>query len=217
VAKNSRYCVPFRRRREGKTDYKARKAFLLSGKPRLVARCSINNVIAQIVVARPNGDEVVVSAQSREVARKYGWKAPRGNLPAAYLTGFLCGLKDSAQGIKEAILDVGLYRPSKGARIFGVLRGVLDAEVDVPHSEEKLPDEKRVEGEHIAKYADSLASKPEEYQLRFSNYLKGKTSPEILPKHVAEVKERMIESFKSGGSKVGAKRPKRQPKRQQKK
>jgi len=60
VAKNSRYCAPFRRRQEGKTDYRAREAFLLSGKPRLVARSSLNNMVAQIVVAKPKGDEVLV-------------------------------------------------------------------------------------------------------------------------------------------------------------
>jgi large subunit ribosomal protein L18 len=205
--------MPFRRRRERKTDYKARKAFLLSGKPRLVARCSINNVTAQIIVAKPNGDEVVVSAQSKEVARKYGWKAPRGSVPAAYLTGFLCGLKARAHGIEGAILDIGLYTPSKGARIFAVLKGVLDAEVNVPHSEEKLPDEKRLAGEHIAKYAESLAADPEEYQSRFSKYLKEKAPPETLPKHVAQVKTNMMNAFKSGGDKVVAQRPKRQTKK----
>jgi large subunit ribosomal protein L18 len=213
VATSSRYCLPFRRRRERKTDFKARKAFLLSGKPRLVARCSINNVSAQIIVAEPNGDKVVVSAQSKEIARKYGWKAPRGSVPAAYLTGFLCGLKARAHGIEEAILDIGLYPPSKGARIFAVLKGVLDAEVNVPHSEEKLPDEQRLTGEHIAKYAQGLASDAEEYQSRFSSYLKEKTPPESLPKHVAQVKTDMMKAFKSGGSKVVAQKPKRQTKK----
>jgi large subunit ribosomal protein L18 len=214
VAKNSRYCVPFRRRREGKTDYKARKALLLSGKPRLVARCSTGNVSAQIIVAKASGDEVIVSAQSREVARRYGYKAPRGNLPAAYLTGFLVGLKAKAHGVENAILDIGLYPPSKGARVFAVLKGVLDANVDVPHSEEKLPDEKRAQGEHIEKYAESLAPNTEEYQLRFSSYLKKKTPPEALPKHVAQVKTDMMGAFKSGGGKIGTQRPKkRKPKK----
>jgi large subunit ribosomal protein L18 len=178
-----------------------------------VARCSINNVSAQIIVAKPKGDEVVVSAQSKEVARKYGWKAPRGSVPAAYLTGFLCGLKAKAHGIEGAILDIGLHPPSRGARIFAVLKGVLDADVNVPHSEEKLPDEKRITGEHIAKYAQSLAADTEEYQSRFSNFLKEKTRPETLPKHVAQVKTDMMKAFKSGGGKVVAQRPKRQKKK----
>ena len=199
MAKGSRYCAPFRRRKEGKTDYGARKALLASGKPRLVTRSSIKNIVAQIVVAKPKGDEVVVSAHSRELMGKYGWKAPTGNLPAAYLTGFLCGLKAKARGVDEAILDIGLYPPSKGAKIFAVLKGVLDAELDVPHSEKKLPDDYRTKGEHIAKYAESLAVNAEEYQSKFSKYLAQKLPPEKFPKHVAKVKADMIAAFKSGG------------------
>jgi large subunit ribosomal protein L18 len=202
VARNSRYCTKFRRRREGKTDYRARKAFILSGKPRLVARTSINNTTAQIILAKPTGDQVLVSAHSRELTKKYGWKAPRGNLPAAYLTGFLCGLKAKAHGVGEAILDMGLYPPSQGARVFAVLKGVLDAKVNVPHSEQKLPDEKRIGGEHIAKYAEGLASNAEEYQGKFSKYLEQKIRPETLPKHFAKVKSDMVVAFKSRGKNI---------------
>jgi large subunit ribosomal protein L18 len=202
MAKNSRYCTPYRRRKEGKTDYQARKAFVLSGKPRVVVRGSLKNVIAQIVVAKPEGDEVLVSAHSRELAKKYGWKAPRGNLPSAYLTGLLCGLKAKAKGIEEAILDIGLHAPSKGARIFAVLKGVLDAGVEVPHSEEKLPDEKRIDGEHIVQYAKSLASNPEEYQARFAKYVEQNLLPENLSENFAETKKSVVAAFKSGGKRT---------------
>jgi len=201
MAKDSRYCVQLRRRKEGKTDYKARKALVISGKPRLVVRNTLKNVIAQIIVAKPHGDEVLVSAHSREL-KKYEWKAHAGNLPSAYLTGLLCGLKAKAQGVKEVILDIGLHSPSKGARVFAMLKGVLDAGVHVPHSEEKLPDEKRIEGEHIAQYAESLASNPEEYQSKFSKYLEQKLPPESLPKHFAKVKKEILAAFKSGGKKA---------------
>ena len=198
MAKNSRYCTKFRRRREGKTDYKARRALIVSGRPRLVTRTSINNVIAQVIAAKPKGDEVLVSAHSRELG-KYGWKAPRGNVPTAYLTGYLCGLKAKAKGVEEAIFDIGLYPPTKGAKLFAVLKGVLDAKVNVPHSAEKLPDEKRLKGEHIAAYAQSLASEPERYQLRFSKYLRQDIKPETLPAHFAQVKNDMLAAFKNGG------------------
>lgn len=202
MAKNSRYCAPYRRRKEGKTDYKTRKAFVLSGKPRIVVRGTLKNVIAQVVVAKPKGDEVLVSAHSRELTKEYGWKASRGNLPAAYLTGFLCGSKAKAQNIEEAILDIGLHSPSKGARVFAALKGVLDAGVMVPHSEEKLPDENRIKGEHVVKYAESLVSTPEEYQAKFSKYLEQKLSPEKLSDNFTEVKKNVIVAFKSGGKKA---------------
>ncbi len=198
MAKNSRYCTKFRRRREGKTDYKARRALIVSGRPRLVTRTSINNIIAQVIAAKPEGDQVLVSAHSRELA-KYGWKAPRGNVPTAYLTGYLCGLKAKAKGVEEAIFDIGLYPPTKGAKLFAVLKGVLDAKVNVPHSAEKLPDEKRLKGEHIAAYAQSLASEPEKYKSKFSKYLRQDIKPETLPKHFAQVKNDMLAAFKNGG------------------
>ncbi len=201
MARGSRYCVQFRRRREGKTDYEARKALVLSGKPRLVVRGTLKNVVAQIIVAKPYGDEVLVSAYSGEL-KNYGWQAPRGNLPAAYLTGLICGLKAKAKGLKEAILDIGLNSPSKFARVFAVLKGVLDAGIQIPHSEEKLPDEKRIKGEHIAQYAESLVSNPEEYQSKFSKYLQQKIPPENLPKHFAKVKTEILGEFKGGGKKT---------------
>jgi len=201
MAKGPRYCVPFRRRREGKTNYKARKALLLSGKPRLVARGSLENMIVQVIVAKPHGDEIIISAHSRELTRNYGWKAPRGNIPASYLTGFLCGSKAKAKGVKEAVLDIGLHSPTKNARVFAVLKGVLDAGVRVPHSEEKLPDGDRIEGKHIAGYAKILASNPEEYQIRFSRYLKQKLPPEKFPKHFAKIKKDITASV-SGGKKA---------------
>ena len=202
MARNSRYCAPYRRRREGKTDYKARKVFILSGKPRVVIRGSLKNVIAQIVIAKPEGDEVLVSAHSRELAREYGWKASRGNLPAAYLTGFLCGSKAKAKGVEEAIPDIGLHSPSKGARIFAALKGIADTGVQIPHGEKKLPDEKRIKGEHIVHYAESLASTPEVYQARFSRYLEQKLPPERLSEAFAGAKEAIATAFKSGGKKV---------------
>ncbi|RJS78767.1 50S ribosomal protein L18 [Candidatus Bathyarchaeota archaeon] len=198
MARDARYNVPFRRRREGKTDYKARKALVLSGKPRLVARGTLKNMIAQIIVAKPHGDEVTVSAHTRELTRKYGWKAPRGNIPAAYLTGLLCGLKAKTKGVKEAVLDIGLHSPTKGARVFAVLKGALDAGLNIPHSEGKLPEENRIEGKHIAEYAKNLASNQEEYQLRFSKYLEQKLSPENLPKHFEKVKKTILSAFKGG-------------------
>ncbi len=67
MAKNASYRVKLRRRREGKTDYQARKALVSSRKPRLVTRASIKNVEVQIINAKPHGDMVLASANSREL------------------------------------------------------------------------------------------------------------------------------------------------------
>ncbi len=203
MAKDARYSVPYRRRREGKTNYRKRKALVISGKPRLVVRGTLKNMVVQIIAAKPHGDEVLTSAHTKELLKKYGWKATRGNLPAAYLTGFLCGLKAKAKGIKEAVLDTGLHSPTKGARIFAALKGVLDAGLAVPHGEEKLPDEKRIKGVHIAQYAKNLSANTEKYMAYFSKYLENKVPPESLPEHFEEVKKTVIAAFKGGGKNRG--------------
>ncbi len=197
MAKNGNYRVQLRRRREGKTDYQARKAMVISRKPRLVTRASLKNVTVQITIAKPHGDEILASANSRELIKNYGWKAPTGNIPAAYLTGLLCGLKVKAKGIENAILDIGLISPTKGSKIFAVLSGVLDAGVDVPHSEEKIVKE-RMKGEHIAKYAKSLGAGSEQYRARFSKYTAQGVAPEKISEQFTKVKAQITDSFKTG-------------------
>jgi large subunit ribosomal protein L18 len=196
MAKSGNYRVQLRRRREGKTDYQARKALVISGKPRLVTRTSLKNATVQITVAKPHGDEILASANSRELIQNYGWKAPTGNVPAAYLTGLLCGLKAKNKGVEQAILDIGLISPTKGSKIFAILSGVLDAGVDVPHSEEKIVKE-RMKGEHIAKYAKSLGSGSEEYTAKFSKYTAQNLAPEKISEHFNKVKAEITGSFKA--------------------
>ena len=197
MAKGSRFRVQLRRRREGKTDYRARKALVMSGKPRLVTRASINNITAQVVVAKQVGDEILAAAHSSEL-KKYGWNAPRGNVPSAYLTGLLCGLKAKKAGVTEAVLDLGLVGPTKGSRLFAVLSGALDAGMEVPHAEEKLGKE-RTKAEHITKYARTLGAGSEDYSKRFSRYLSQGVAPEKLPEHFQKVKADIISSFKNEG------------------
>ena len=195
MAKGPKYCVPFRRRREGKTDYQLRRALVLSRMPRLVTRGTLKHMIAQIVKAKTIGDEVIVSAHSWELAKTFGWKSYCGNIPAAYLTGLLCGFKAVAKGVKKAILDVGLQSPTRSSRSFAVLKGVLDAGVSVAHDKEILPDEKRIQGQHIINYANELSSNPEVYQYRFSKYLSKRLNPENIAEHFASTKEKILASF----------------------
>ena len=191
-----RYRVPFRRRKQGKTDYQARRALVLSKLPRLVVRYTLRNIIVQVVKAKATGDEVIAHANSSELAKTYGWKGDCGNVPGAYLTGILCGYRAIAEGVKETVFDVGLQSPTKGAKIFAVLKGVLDAGLTIPHNKEILPDEARIKGQHIVDYAKQLASNPETYQKRFSKYLSRDFKPEQLTEHFSLTKEKIVSSFK---------------------
>ena len=189
----SRYRVQLRRRREQKTDYQARKAFIVSHKPRLVARSSLKNTIAQIVVAKPSGDFVLASAHSKELVNKYGWKAATGNVPAAYLTGLLCGLKAKKANISEAILDLGLVSPTKGSKVFSTMSGVVDAGVVIPHNPEKIIKE-RTRGFHIQDYAEGLGV-PQEYAPKFSTSAAKGLDPTKFGDHFFAVREAILTAY----------------------
>ena len=206
MAKGPAYRVPFRRRTEGKTDYKARKALVISRLPRVVTRGSLKHMNVQVIEATPTGDKVIVSANSQEL-KNYGWKVSCGNLPSAYLTGLLCGMRAVDKNVKKAVADIGLYQPTKGARVFASLKGVIDAGVDVPHNVEKLPDEKRLKGQHIVDYATSLVSSNAElFEKKFSKYLKRKISPEKLTQHFEAAKEKIAPSPKRKKAKKKSKK-----------
>lgn len=142
------YRIPFRRRREGRTDYRHRLRLLRSEKPRAVVRRSLNNVNVQIVRFEPRGDAILVSANSKELVR-LGWDRGTGNVPAAYLTGYLAGKRAISRDVNEAVLDIGLHKPTKGSRVFATLKGLVDAGMTIPHSAEVLPTEERLRGEHL--------------------------------------------------------------------
>ncbi|WP_297063617.1 50S ribosomal protein L18 [Thermococcus sp.] len=196
MARGPRYRVPFRRRREGKTNYHKRLKLLKSKKPRLVVRKSLNHHIAQIIVYDPKGDKTIVSAHTRELIRDFGWKGHTGNTPSAYLLGLLIGYKAKQAGVEEAILDIGLHPPTRGSSVFAVLKGAVDAGLNVPHSEEIFPEDYRIRGEHIAEYAKALKEEDESlYRRQFGGYLVKGLEPEKLPEHFDEVKAKIIEKF----------------------
>ena len=195
MATGPRYRVPFRRRREGKTNYRTRRALVLSRVPRLVVRLTLKHAIVQVIEAEAIGDKVVVSAHSSELAKNYGWLGNNGNIPSAYLTGLLCGFKAKANCVEKVFLDIGLNIPSKGTRVFAALKGVIDAGVEVPHSEEILPNESRISGKHIADYGTQLASEPNVYKQKFSKYISRGSRPEELSEHFSAVRSKVKSSF----------------------
>ena len=155
MATGPRYKVPMRRRREVRTDYHQRLRLLKSGKPRLVARVSNRHVRAQLITPGPSGDETHAAAASTDLA-EYGWEAPTGNLPSAYLTGYLAGVRALDAGVEEAVLDIGLNPATPGNQVFAVQEGAIAAGVEIPNNESVLADWSRNRGEHIAEYAEQL-------------------------------------------------------------
>lgn len=93
-----RYQTRFRRRREGKTDYYARKRLVIqdndkynSPKYRFVVRVTHSKhpkVICQIISATLRGDKVLCQALSSEL-RRFGLETGFNNYASAYCTGLL--------------------------------------------------------------------------------------------------------------------------------
>ena len=188
MAHGSRYKVAFKRRNEGKTNYGARIKLIELDKARLVARITNNHVIAQIIKVAPEGDETIISAHSNEL-KKMGWLASTKNSSAAYLTGYLCGKKALAEDVDEAVLDIGLKSPTKGTKVFAVLKGVVDSGLHVPHGESVLHDESRIKGQHVAQDAESISE--EEHKKKFGAYLENGLSPKDLPDHFEKIKQKI--------------------------
>ena len=144
-----RYNVKVRRRREGKTDYRKRLSLLKSGKIRIVVRNSLKNVRVQFIKYHEGGDKIIASAISQELINTYNWKFSTSSTPAAYLTGLIAGKRAAERGISEGVLDIGRQIPVTGSKNFAALKGVLDAGINCPHDDSKLPTEDRIFGKHI--------------------------------------------------------------------
>jgi large subunit ribosomal protein L18 len=148
MATGPRYKVAFRRRREGRTDYYTRRKLLAGREIRAVVRRSEKNVTIQFVEFGMDGDKVVASATSKEL-RAMGWEHACSNIPAAYLAGYLAGKRALKAGIEYAVLDIGMQNPKVGGVLFAALAGMCDAGLEVPHGEDILPVEDRINGKHI--------------------------------------------------------------------
>jgi len=214
-----RFQVKFRRRREGRTDYFARKRLTFQDKNkyntpkyRLVVRFTNKDVICQIAYARIEGDVIVCAAYSHELPR-YGVKVGLTNYAAAYCTGLLLARRllkkfgldsiykgqevadgeeyyvedvDGSPGAFRCYLDIGLYRTTTGARIFGAMKGAVDGGLDIPHSTKRFPGydtegnqysaevhRNYIYGKHVADYMEHLAEEDEAlYQKQFSRFIK---------------------------------------------
>lgn len=150
---HSRYQTKYKRRRQGKTDYYARKRLITQAKNkynapkyRLVVRFTNKDIIMQIVSSEIAGDKVFVSAYAHEL-RAYGIEHGLTNWAAAYATGLLIarralkklGLDEDFVGVEEADgeftltqaaeTDDGERRPFKAFLDVGLTRTSTGARV----------------------------------------------------------------------------------------
>ncbi len=152
-----------RRRREGKTNYNLRKKLLKGNLPRVTVRKTNKYIILSYVTSQEARDKVLISISSKKLLN-YGWpeelKGSLKSIPAAYLSGLLFGKKISEKELnKKIILDLGLNRNIAKSRIYSVVKGLKDAEIDIKCSEKIFPNEERTKGEHMKKNIKDIFDK----------------------------------------------------------
>lgn len=142
------------RRISKKTNYRKRKALLLSGKPRLVIRKTNKHIIIQFIDFALKGDKTITEFNSKKL-EKIGLKGK--NRMMAYLAGYAAGLNASKKGVKTAVLDLGMQTAHKKGKLFSALKGVLKTGIEIPHKPAVLPEEKMIgEQEQLKKYENKI-------------------------------------------------------------
>merc|ERR1711970_153404 len=114
-----RFQVKYKRRREGKTDYYARKRLVSQAKNkfatpkyRFVVRFTNKDIICQVVSSKIKGDITHCAAYAHELPR-YGLSVGLTNYSAAYCVGLLCarrllkkyGLDEKFEGTEEVTAE----------------------------------------------------------------------------------------------------------------
>jgi len=114
-----RFQVKYKRRREGKTDYYARKRLVAQAKNkfgtpkyRFVVRFTNKDIICQVISSKIKGDITHAAAYAHELPR-YGLSVGLTNYSAAYCVGLLCarrllqkyGLDDKFEGTEEVTAE----------------------------------------------------------------------------------------------------------------
>lgn len=141
-----------RRRKENKTDYLKRLKLLKGEKPRIVFRKTNRYVISEYITSEQAQDKVIVGFDSRKL-NEYGWpKSAEGSLKsvtAAYLTGYLMGKTILKEKLENPILDAGMNRVLHKNKIYGFLKGLIDAGLKINCNKEFFPEESRIKGQHL--------------------------------------------------------------------
>ncbi|KAF2867672.1 hypothetical protein BDV95DRAFT_581508 [Massariosphaeria phaeospora] len=138
----SRYQVKYKRRRQGKTDYYARKRLITQAKNkynapkyRLVVRFTNRDIITQIVTSEIGGDKVFCAAYAHEL-KAYGIEHGLTNWAAAYSTGLLLArrtlkkleLDQAFTGVEE---PEGEFQLTEAAEVDGEERRPFKVVLDV--------------------------------------------------------------------------------------
>merc|ERR1712196_118564 len=151
-----RFQVKYKRRREGKTDYYARKRLVCQDKNkfatpkyRFVVRFSNKDIICQVISSTLKGDLTHCAAYAHELPR-YGLKVGLTNYSAAYCVGLLCarrllkklGLDETFVGNEEVTAefdeDTTCFWHNEDEEGPSAFHCLLDGGLEIPHNEKKF-------------------------------------------------------------------------------
>eukprot|EP01059_Diplonema_ambulator_P017544 TRINITY_DN2956_c0_g2_i1.p2 TRINITY_DN2956_c0_g2~~TRINITY_DN2956_c0_g2_i1.p2 ORF type:complete len:337 (+),score=142.38 TRINITY_DN2956_c0_g2_i1:97-1011(+) len=195
------YQVKYRRRREGKTDYRQRRILITQDKNkyqtpkyRLICRITNRDVICQIASAELKGDRIHASAYAHQL-KDFGLPIGFSNFSAAYATGLLCarriltlkGLDKKYPGVKEVTGEHHEIKEDEDRRPF---KALLDIGLVKPTVGNKVFAclKGAVDGGLLVPHSDK----------RFPGYSNGELDAEvhrdrIFGKHIAEWMDDMEE------------------------
>lgn len=149
-----------KRRRQNKTDYKARFSLLKSPLKRVVIRRTNKYVLLQLVESHEAQDKVICGLSSKELLNN-GWdKKFSGSLksiPACYLTGKIFAGKLNPK--EKYIIDLGMIRNVNGSRMLSLINGLIDGGANISANSKSFPTPERIAGKHIKKEIEDLAKK----------------------------------------------------------
>jgi large subunit ribosomal protein L18 len=111
----------------------------------------------------------------------------------------MLGKKAAEAKVGRVILDIGMQSPVIRSRVYAALKGAVDAGLDIPHSEDVLPEDENVMGKPIEEFAKKLKESDEEkYKKQFSRYLKENIDPSTISSKFEEVKNKITGVQKNG-------------------
>ncbi|MFA5077262.1 MAG: 50S ribosomal protein L18 [Candidatus Micrarchaeia archaeon] len=140
------FIMPFRRRREGRTDYRRRLSLVRGGETRMVVRRSNKGFLIQFVEYSELGDKTLYTMHSSQLKKLFNFPS-KCNTPTAYLSGLYAGKHAQSKGVKAAVADISATA-SKGANVFAAVKGAIDSGVKIPFDESKVVPE-RLSGSHL--------------------------------------------------------------------
>ena len=76
------------------------------------------------------------------------------------------------------------------------MKGLSEAGLELPFPENIIPPEQRIQGSHIAEYANNLKVNDALYKSRFSSNLGLGLEPEKYSSHFSEVKDRIVNEIR---------------------